>query len=426
MIFAAIGLLIALAVGDRRLRLFSVAVASMMALILGLGLVVVKTDLWRLPSLIYYEMFIVPIFAIFAAYGVTTAFAYVYQLLGRFRPEMRVRGPILGAAMAFALLPPAFGFHAARKTYNPERVWGPYPPNATPLVTVLKEKIGLVPGGPFRGRVATFLLLNRNDSVGWLDLVDGNARRVETTGNDYFWSGLWPYRVPTLFEYIPLMSPSFFRATVRLLGRQGDRQMRNVIVLRRPDSRLLAFFGVRYIIADSLLPAPFRLELSEKTFGTETLYLYEVPNVNLGSYSPVETRQVRNFDAALDQLADSRLDPARTALLFEPLPEGYRGPLSPAEAVDFRLKKGKMVLEARSQGISMVVVPFEFSNCLTLESSDQSGISPKLIRVNAMQSGILFKDRLSASVGYFTSPFSGATCRIRDRKEFVQLLGSPS
>ena len=56
----------------------------------------------------------------------------------------------------------------------------------------------------------------------------------------------------------------------------------------RAEPGTLALFGVKYVIADAPLAAPFRLEMSEKTSDAETLHLYEVPNANLGDYSPTE------------------------------------------------------------------------------------------------------------------------------------------
>jgi hypothetical protein len=421
---ALFGLAIALCFGDRAVRFFAIAVGSMMAIIFGFGAMAVGKDLWRLPSLVYYEMFVVPLYAIFAAYGVAKTLGWLYNAMRqrRFRP-VSGDGRGLAATLPFILIIPCVVYFAARQVNNTERVYGPYPPANTPLVSILKQEIGLTPGSAFRGRVASFFMVNTKGPVGWLDLVGGNAKRVAATGNDYLWSGLWPNQIPTLFQYSPLISPAFFLTAVRLLGNPTDLQLRNVIVLRRPDARALALLGVRFVISDVLLQSPFRLVIAEKTFDNETLYLYEEPNPNLGNNTPVQTVRVHNFDEALARLVDQQVDPTTTAVVFDEIPRDFLA-LVPAQKVALKVEKDGLVVQAKSSGASMVVLPFEYSRCLTLRRSDAMSAVPKLLRVNAMEIGVLFERQLDAKISYFTGPFSGAGCRLGDKQDFIDLSGS--
>jgi hypothetical protein len=148
-------------------------------------------------------------------------------------------------------------------------------------------------------------------------LITSNAGRVDRTGNDYYWSGLWPFRIPTLFEYNQLMSPAYFRTAVDLWGHPGDKQSRNVIVLRMVESNTLALFGVKFVIADELLPSPFVLATMEETGKGKTLYLYEVPESNLGGYWPTEIEKVGSFREAVKLISNSSFDARRTAVLFD-------------------------------------------------------------------------------------------------------------
>jgi len=97
--------------------------------------------------------------------------------------------------------------------------------------------------------------------------------------------------------------------------------------------------------------------------------------------------------------------------------------LSPAEASELRIvERGGIVVKATSAGTSLLVIPFEFSHCLTVRSSDAAVQPPGLIRVNALLTGVLFDHAVNAEIRYFTGPFSGASCRLRDADEFKRLV----
>jgi hypothetical protein len=301
----------------------------------------------------------------------------------------------------------------------------PLPPTETRIVSFLKDQIALSPGRTFRGRVATMEMLNVKGEVGWLKMhVDYQAPRATEAGNDHHLVGLWHFDIPTLLEYSSNMSPASFRAVTRFVARRADRQMRSTLVLRNPNARLLGFLGVRFLIADAAQGEPFRLVMTDHPRPGETLYLYEVPDVNLGSVSPGEIRTADSFDRALDQIVDPRFDFRRHAVIIDAPAAAVRlKSLRPAEASELRIvERGGIVVKATSAGISLLVIPFEFSHCLTVRSLDDAVQPPGLIRVNALLTGVLFDHAVNAEIRYFTGPFSGASCRLRDADEFKRLV----
>src|SRR5438876_1860066 len=220
------------------------------------------------------------------------------------------------------------------------------------------------------------------------------------------------------------MSPAFFRAVTGFVARRADRQMRSTLALRNPTARLLGFLGVRFLIADAAQGEPFRLVMTDHLRPGETLYLYEVPDVNLGSVSPGEIGTAGSFDRALDHIIDSRFDIRRHAILINaPAAATCLKGLKPVEASELRVvERGGIVVKARSAGASLLVIPFEFSHCLTVRSFDDTVQPPGLIRVNALLTGVLFDHAVNADIRYFTGPFSGASCRLRDADEFRRLV----
>jgi hypothetical protein len=228
--------------------------------------------------------------------------------------------------------------------------------------------------------------------------------------------------VPTLFEYSASMSPAFFRATTRLLARPDDVQVRNAIVLRRPDAHSLGVLGVHFVIADSELAEPFRLLMTERTHDDEVFFLYEVPNPNLGTAAPTEVRIVRGFDEAVDQIADIGFDAKRSVLVFDPAVANEK--LVPADSAEVRMIPGGFSVEAKSSGTSLITLPFEFSRCLEIHDRRNGVDPPRLLRVNALQTGVLFNKHLMAKIKYFAGLFQNSGCRLRDTQDFSRILES--
>lgn len=429
---ALVGLLLALF--DQRIRALAVAMLALMLMVLLGGALMVYTDAWRGPAPVYAEAFIFPVYAMFVAYAVVRAAGLLRDAALRYRPNAArtfQRLQAIGSVIAVAIIPasavaisivPAFAIGTPNHAPEKLRVYGPAPPTRPQLVSMLADTIALSPGSRFRGRVATLLLQNQAEPARWLDIIRIQIVRVDHTGNDYYWSGLWPFHIPTLFEYSQVMSPAFYRTAVDLWARPGDQQVRNVVVLRQANAKTLALFGVKFVISDAALPPPFRLEATERTSASETLHLYEVPDVNLGGYSPTEVTKAATFKEALDAVSAPSFDAQRTAVVFDGDDDLKRN-LVPAKDVQIRIEGSALMISASSSGSSLLVLPFEFSRCLQVSSNSPDARAPIIFRADGPLVGLLFENRLDARIEYFTGPFSQPGCRIKDASEFSRLIG---
>jgi hypothetical protein len=418
---AVAGLLLALA--DKHLRALAIAMLILMLAVFGGGALMVNFDFWRGPSPVYMEMFMVPVYAMFAAYGVVRIGALLRNFLIARWPGMAMGAARFQswASIAIVVGIPASAIAGSFQTKPEPRIYGPAPPTKPAMISLLVKELALSPDSAFRGRVATFILQSRKEPAGWTDLIAANAPRVDRTGNDYYWSGLWPFRVPTLFEYNQLMSPAYFRTVVDLWGVPGDRQIRNIVVLRRIEPNTLALFGMRFVISDAPLSSPFVLATKDETGNGETLYLYEVPSANLGGYSPTEVKAVDNFDEALKAISNSTFDARKTAVLFGDAGADLRGRLVGASNVQVRVEVGGFRVDGSSSGTSLLILPFEFSHCVKVTSD--SGIpAPRLLRADGPLTGVLFSGRIAARFEYATSPFVQPLCRLQDASEFRNLV----
>jgi hypothetical protein len=400
---------------QRPLARIAIATLVFLVAIFVYGAVALTLGYWKAPLPLYFEFFALPVLALFAARFIAAlvrAIAHRHQIgIRPVRAEMFCLACIVVVSLVvnFVRVAPV-------RTY-------PLPPAKPPMIAQLAELAAMSAGQPFRGRVVTLFGQSApGKSMGWLDLHVRDNARIAAAGNDFHTIGLWAFNIPTLFEYSQTMSAAYYGAMTRLLAGPNARQLRNVIVLRRADPKALALFGVRYVISDAPQPEPFVGISDERTSATETLYLYEVPNPNLGHWSVVGTRTASNFENALAAVAAPDFDPQRAAILIAPLDDRISAALLPAQNVSLIVEPSAWRIEATSAGTSLLVLPIEFSRCLNVVPESRSGPDPILLRVNAVQTGVLFSGRIRARIRYFTGPFENATCRINDARELAQML----
>ena len=256
------------ALSARRSSRFAITIACFIATILLYGFVSVYRG-WTAPIPVYLELFLLPLYALFA-----TCFAL---LVGRGAlarlPAVVQSVPVKGF---FVLGSAAFAVSTVLSTATSSRPY-PFPPVETPMVRALRDRSALSPGAEFRGRAALLVGQDVPTSMSWFDIHKLDGVRVTSVGNDFNTTGLWAYDVPILFDYSQMMSPVYYRVVTQLLANPVDVQMRNVVVLRRADPKALALLGVRYLITDGAQPQPFHLITEERTSPAELLRLYEVP-----------------------------------------------------------------------------------------------------------------------------------------------------
>jgi hypothetical protein len=424
------GLIMAARSNDRRLRSLAAAILVFVAAILLFAVANATVDLWSGPAPVYFEMMLWPIYVIFAAQLVVTVVSTGWRIVasGFDRLSAIDYGSWRWETLCF-LLPllvvTGVILHHRGPAVGPE-MW-PAPGADRPIARTLRQAIRMRPQQPYGGRVITLEALGRTDPVDWYNLLNLDWQRVHAIGNDYDTIGLWTNNIATLMEYDSTMSPAFFGLASGLLARPDDKQARSVIVLRRANVPILALLGVRYVIADADEPPPLRLLQKEDTTNREQLRLYEVPNVNLGTYSPTEIANVRSFAAALAWLDTPSRDLSQAAVMIGKKSQETDGlTLTSATHATIRLEEGGITVEATAPGDALLILPFEFSHCLTVHPRDRTLPPPQLVRIDAALTGLLFHGQVDANVVYFTGPFHGATCRIHDAEEFRHLVAGTS
>ena len=407
---------------------------------LALGLIHTRHPFWPGPAFWYYEDFVLPVLALCAFAAPWMILAWLGRAITR---RLSHSQGICLASMArlavvvlLTLWPWSYLMAARKATAGspPNILTTRYPQPETPITALLTREIALADGMPFRGRVATMtgrLFPDMHDWYGeWGEMYQFS---LWATGNYHEGSGLWAAGIPTLTEYNQFMTPAYWAFVRMAFTDPEDREIRNIIATRRVDRRLLAAAGVSFVTTDVPIPEPARLRDSLRipvsaamTHGHAPLrrivqrvdhidlQVYELPGANVGNYSPTEIRQVATAAEALAALRESALDPARVAITHESVPES----LVPADSSPkMMVEPGGLRIVADSRGTSMLLLPVEFSRCLSLRGEGGSDSAARLVRADLVMTGLIFSGRLDAHLRYYTGPFHNQSCRLDDAKD---------
>jgi len=126
-----------------------------------------------------------------------------------------------------------------------------------------------------------------------------------------------------------------------------------------------------------------------------------------------QVRRAVNAQDAIAWLADPAVDLATAAVLTTP---GHLPPLVPASGSRLIVERGGYRLEAESPGTSLLVLPVEFSRCLTATLTSTGPTPPRLLRANLTMAAVLFSGRVEGTLRLRYGPFSSG-CRIEDWRE---------
>ena len=409
-VLGLLGAIYAALSGPRRIRTFAwLHIVVVSAFQLAAFLIVEYAEQYQGPSPLYFEFMLWPVMLLFTAVAISAA---SYQIVSALR--WSVARPHLMTTYCLAFI--AFlvvTWNAAAAVRQRVTVCSSFfPIQSSQITEFLRNDIALQPGAVFHGLVATFSGIEGKPSVDWFDLHRYDWTLWQAIGNDHRTVGLWWYRIPTLFQYSPLITPTYYLLLSEFLSRPEDKQARTVLVLTRPNERMLKLWGVRYIITDS--EAGFgRLTMEVEVPEKQRLRLIDLGATNLGDYSPTDVRQARDFRDGLRIMHKSDFDGRRTVVTDHKID----GALVPAANVTLTYQKFGLAVRASSAGRSVLVLPVQYSRCWTVSGQGD----PKLIRTNLMQLGVSFEGTLDATLVFRFGPIHASQCRIDDIRDMERL-----
>jgi len=401
--------------GSGRVRLAAIAhvVATVLFQLIVVAIVVFATA-YQGPSPVYFEIFFWPYSVIFTGVALL---GIVRALLSHAQRRLGLTGVRIAAAagrtayLAVVILLISHNLAAGKSPKHNECDAGFVPIKPTPITERLRTALELGVGKSFRGLVATVDGVGDRASTSWLELAGYDYALWKKLGNDQRVIGLRYYGIPTLLHYTSYITPPYYLLLTEFLTRPDDRPMRSIIVPTRLEPRMLRLWGVRFVITD--LDTDIGPVVTELVTDTHPLRLIELPDANLGGYSPTQIRQVGSYADGLRALHDQDFDGRRTLIVDTDL----RTDLVPATDSRLVYETYGFHLTAQSQGRSVLVLPVQYSHCWSISGTG----APTLFRANMMQLGVSFGGAIDARLVFRYGPLNAGTCRIEDLRDVERL-----
>ncbi len=378
---------------------------------------------WVLPYPIYFEFALWPLYALFAAYALSELVEFT--ITGIFYRDPQTGNEFLRAPLSALQFGGVWGLVSAALfmlllinpfTIRPNDLF--LPPIDTPITKTLQAEAGIAPNATFRGYVANLTGFEGPDGppADWFTALSDSNKAILAFKNTHRIPFLWRYNIATIEAYAQNIEPALYAVTTRLLNRPGDHQVRNITLITKTNFPLMESLGVRFLITDYVLAEPAKLILNLSS-AYKTHYLYELPNPNYGTYSPVDIITARDATDVLQRIGSPDFDFRRTAVLDEPLDRI----LVPAEGSNAKLVRGGWRIEAHSPGTSLLLLPLQFSTCLSLSEHQRDGGKVFTIRrANLVNTALVFEGMIDVTISVHVSPFWNAYCRLRDAREMTE------
>jgi hypothetical protein len=228
--------------------------------------------------------------------------------------------------------------------------------------------------------------------------------RRESTGNEHRDVGLWNFGIPTLWEYSPLISPFYFKFIHKYLTTNNVLQQRNTVVFDKINDKILGLLGVRFIILDHPLEG---YDLVAKTNSNNMpLFLYSIKNANINGYSPINIIKVSEQDFSNVDFNLSDLTKNLYANIF------FEENIIKAKSSAINLSNKGINLIAESEGHSVILLPFEYSNCISVKEKTKNDF--KIFRANYFLIGVYFNKKIDINIVNNFSIFENPKCKFLD------------
>jgi len=238
-------------------------------------------------------------------------------------------------------------------------------------------------------------------------------------------NSLWVDGVPTTNEYSQLVTPQ----AIYFIRQLFKRNLSTDLNWFRPwinsgDASFQLLFrtfrvlGVRYVGGYEPFHIPGMEDFRSANFPRRPLgyaqglwVIYEIPNVNVGDFSPTKVTTARSAAEIVAALSGANFDFARQVVLSI---EVYDR-LVPARDMKLSVIRGGLHVSGYSDGISLVVLPQQYSNCLRAHDG-----RVRLLRANLIMTGLMFSGALDTDISFDYGIFSPG-CRRADLVDMKQL-----
>jgi hypothetical protein len=176
------------------------------------------------------------------------------------------------------------------------------------------------------------------------------------------------------------------------------------------DPDILRMLGVRYIVTNvETLDDRAALRAAVTAPDTPGVYLFELSDANLATYSPTRFVKAATADEIANRIRDNRNRLDQIAVVSEDVPPTN----AKARNVAMTVELDGVRIRAVSDGPAHILLPVQFSHCLRVVNSSPA----RLTRANLLQTLVSFDGALDARLEFHFGLFADNKCRLRDGQD---------
>ena len=220
---------------------------------------------------------------------------------------------------------------------------------------------------------------------------------------------LWKNGIRTLEDNNHLVSPYKYYFFSRFLSLEDDFQQRNHLIPSLIDDKIFRMLGVRFLLTDET--KDLSLIKSFEKQGKE-IFLYEYKgfnDANLFYTNIVPFKNIQDFERMMDQ---NKIDFDKNIYVHEQDLINFEETLTEGSTKRIEIKKGKISLDLRSSGTSILLLPVEFRNAYEVTSGNA-----KMFRANIFLTALYFKGDVNIEISLHPGLFDTSAGIYRDVKD---------
>ena len=225
-------------------------------------------------------------------------------------------------------------------------------------------------------------------------------------------------RIPLLNDYSHNMTPYAYKFYEAFFFDSAITQRRNHFIFSMKNLDLYSLLGVKFFVAKSggswqnVVSSQSSVIASSRAINDESII--ELKNVNVGDYSPTTVYIAKTMAETFRIMRLNDFSASTDVVLMRDLD----AKLVPVNKSKLTIINGDLLVEAESNGVSLIILPLEFSSCLNFsQNSDSSNFLGAQLADGLLTAGV-FDKNLDLNIKFRSGLFGNSGCRLEDLKNF--------
>ena len=225
-------------------------------------------------------------------------------------------------------------------------------------------------------------------------------------------------RIPLLNDYSHNMTPYAYKFYEAFFFDSAITQRRNHFIFSMKNLDLYSLLGVKFFVAKSggswqnVVSSQSSVIASSRTINDESII--ELKNVNVGDYSPTTVYIAKTMAETFRIMRLNDFSASTDVVLMRDLD----AKLVPVNKSKLTIINGDLLVEAESNGVSLIILPLEFSSCLNFSQNSDSSNFLGAQLADGLLTAVVFDKNLDLNIKFRSGLFGNSGCRLEDLKNF--------